>query len=72
MGTKTKGHVRNMVENLRVEIGGITTIFKLSLLPLGSRNILIGMDWMETHRAKVDCYENVIEFLNDEGESTML
>ena len=33
----------------------------LNVLPLGSYDVLIGMDWLEQHKSKVDCFNKVIE-----------
>ncbi|GKE65228.1 putative reverse transcriptase domain-containing protein [Tanacetum coccineum] len=39
-----------------------THLFEIDLLPieLGSFNVIVGMDWMVEHRAKVVCYEKYI------------
>ena len=29
--------------------------------------IIIGMDWLEAHRVKLECYNNNFEFLDEEG-----
>jgi hypothetical protein len=36
-------------------------------LPLGSYDILIGMDWLEAHRVKLDCYNKTFECMDEEG-----
>ena len=46
---------------------GLFTYADLNVLPLGSYDVLIGMDWLEAHRAKLDCYNNTFEFLDEEG-----
>ena len=33
------------------------TTVKLNVLPLGSYDILIGMDWLEQHRAVLNCFD---------------
>ena len=50
----------------------MSTSTHLNVLPLGSYIILFGMDWLFTHRAKVDCYEKAIECLNDDGKKRIL
>ena len=30
-------------------------------------DVLIGMDWLEAHRVKLDCYNKTFECLNEEG-----
>ena len=46
---------------------GLVTCPDLNVLPLGSYDVLIGMDWLEAHRAKLDCYNKTFECLDDEG-----
>ena len=45
---------------------GLVTCADLNVLPLGSIDVLIGMDWLEAHRAKLDCYNKTFECLDEE------
>ena len=38
-----------------------------TVMPLGSYDILIGMDWLEAHRENIDCYNKIFECLDEEG-----
>ena len=44
------------------------TSVKLNVLPLGSYDVLIGMDWLEQHRVVLNCFDKKISYLNNEGE----
>jgi len=44
----------------------------INVLPLGSYNMLLGMDWLYLHRNKVDCYQKDIESLHENGEQIIL
>ena len=46
---------------------GLVTYADLNVLPLGSYDVLIGMDWLEAHRVKLDCYNKTFECINEEG-----
>ena len=46
---------------------GLVTCAYLNVSPLGSYDILIGMDWLEVHRVKLDCYNKNFECLDEEG-----
>ena len=46
---------------------GLLTCADLNVLPLGSYDVLIGMDWLEAHREKLDCYNKTFECLDEEG-----
>lgn len=61
-----------MVEYFLVEIRGIITGVKLNILPLGSYNFFIGIDWLAAHREKVDYYDKMLEYLSDEGDIIMM
>ena len=46
---------------------GLLTCANLNVLPLGSYDVLIGMDWLEAHGANINCYNKTFECLDDEG-----
>ena len=48
-------------------MNGLVTYVDLNVLPLGSYDILIGMDWLKAHRVKFDCYNNTFECMDKEG-----
>ena len=48
----THGHGSNLVLQTHKHIA------ELTVLPLGSYNMLLGMDWLYLHRTKMDCCEN--------------
>ena len=56
-----------MVENYPLVMNGLVTCVDMNVLPLGSYNVLMGMDWLETHRVKLDCYNKTFECMNEEG-----
>ena len=43
-----------------------TVTFKLNVLPLGSYDLLIGMDWLEQHRVILNCYDKTFTCLNND------
>ena len=46
---------------------GLVTYVDLNVLPLGSYDVLIGMDWLEAHIVNLDCYNNTFECMDEEG-----
>jgi hypothetical protein len=34
---------------------------------LGTYDLIIGMNWLESHRAMVDCFMKRVSFVDDEG-----
>jgi hypothetical protein len=39
----------------------------LNIIPLGSYDFLIGMDWLDQHHVVLDCYNKPFTFLDEEG-----
>ena len=50
LATSAKRKVTCFVKKCAVVMDQFETIVKLNVLPLGSYDILIGMDWLEKHR----------------------
>ena len=44
------------------------TVVKLNVLPLGSYDLLISMDWLEQHRVTLNCYNKTFTCLNNDGK----
>jgi hypothetical protein len=40
----------------------------VKIVPLGSYDYLIGMDWLEKHHFVLDCYNKKMIFLDEEGK----
>ena len=53
-------------------MNGMNTVAELNIIPLGSYHVLIGMDWLESHRAILDCHGKTITCLNDEGQQVVV
>ena len=56
-----------MVEKCPLVMNGLVTSVDLNVLPLGSYDVLIGMDWLEAHRLNLDCYNKTFECTDEEG-----
>lgn len=72
MATHTKNKVHHWVRSCAFYLNGMPTTIHLNILPLGSYNTLLGMDFLYLHRNKVDFYEKVIECVDDNGEPRVL
>ena len=51
-----------MIEKCPLVMNGLNTCVDLNVLTLGSYDVLIGMDWLEAHRVKLDSYNKNFEF----------
>jgi len=72
LATGTKKQVHHWVRAFAFDLNGMPTATHLNVLPLGSYNMLLGMDWLYLHRTKVDCYDKSIECVDDNGEPRVL
>jgi hypothetical protein len=57
----TKRRVVEVIPAYQLMLGEFTTQAPLNVLPLGSYDLLIGMDWLATHKARLDCYHKMHE-----------
>ena len=48
---------RNNILTCVLDMSGFKTVVKLNVLPVGSYDILIGMDWLEQHRVVLNCFD---------------
>ena len=56
-----------MVKNCPIQIGDMTTCANLHITPLGSYDVVLGMDWLCAHSTKVDCRKKEVECNDDHG-----
>ena len=61
-----------MVGKCPLVMNGLATCVDLNVLPLGSYDVLIRMDWLEAHKVKLDCYNKDFECLDEEGNSRIV
>jgi hypothetical protein len=72
MVSDVKQSVGPLVKNCIVKIGGCVTKMNLYSMGLGTYDLIIGMDWLESHRALVDCYKKKVLCQNDLGEPIVI
>jgi hypothetical protein len=56
-----------MVKSCLMDMNGLKTMKNLNILPLGSYDCLIGMDWLDQHLAILDYHNKAFTCLNEEG-----
>jgi hypothetical protein len=66
LATGTKRKVTELVKSCSVDMKGMSTKVELNILPLGSYDCLIGMDWLDQHHALLDCRNKRFTCLNKE------
>ena len=67
LATGTKKKISEVIIKFPLVMDGLVTCADLNILPLGSYDVFIGMDWLEVHRAKLDCYNKTFECFDEEG-----
>ena len=68
LATGAKRKVTCFVRECAVVMDHFETVVKLNVLPLGSYDLLIGMDWLEQHRVILNCYDKTFTCLNNDGK----
>jgi hypothetical protein len=64
--------VAEVIPAYQFAMGGLPTRATLNIIPLGSYDLLIGMDWLAAYKTKLDCYHKTLECVNEEGRNTTL
>jgi hypothetical protein len=67
MALGEKQAVGPSVDNCIVDLGVCTTRLKVYVTALGTYDLIIGMDWLTTHQALVDCFAKKVLCVDDEG-----
>eukprot|EP00253_Pinus_taeda_P015287 PITA_15287 len=60
------------VDQCKIDLGVCSTKLRVYVTALGTYDLVIGMDWLETRQAWVDCYGKRILGINDEGEAIQI
>ena len=55
------------VDNCLVDVGVCTTSLKVHTISLGRYDLIIGMEWLESHQSLVDCFVKRVLCVDDEG-----
>jgi hypothetical protein len=67
LATGTKRKVVNFISNLEFSVDGQKIRTNLNILPLGSYDMIIGMDWLEQHKEVLDCYTKILSYKDNFG-----
>jgi hypothetical protein len=67
LATEAKREVVELVKSCPVDMNGVSTKEYLNMLPLGSYEFLISMDWLDQHHAILDYHNMEFTCLNEEG-----
>jgi hypothetical protein len=72
LATGTKRRVAEVIPACQLMLGEFPTQATLNVLPLGSYDMLICMEWLATHKSRLDCYHKSLECVSKEGKRITL
>jgi hypothetical protein len=67
LATGTKRKVVDFISDFEFSLDGQKIRTILNILPLGSYDMIIGMDWLEQHKAVLDCYTKILSYKDNFG-----
>jgi hypothetical protein len=67
LATGAKRKINEMVKACPMDMNGMNTREDMNIIPLGSYDFLIGMDWMEKNHVVLYCYNKSFTCLDEEG-----
>jgi hypothetical protein len=70
LATGTKRRINEMVRGCPISLNRVNTNVDLNIIPLGSYDILIGMDWLDKHHVVLDCHNKTFTCLDEEGKQS--
>jgi hypothetical protein len=70
IGSKRK--INEMVKACPMDMNRLSTRADLKIIPLGSYDFIIGMDWLDQHHVVLYYYYKAFTFLDEEGNLGMI
>jgi DNA-binding beta-propeller fold protein YncE len=67
LAIEAKRKINEMVKECPMKMNGMNTKADLNIIPLGSYDYLIGMDWLDKNHYVLECYNKSFSFLDEEG-----
>jgi hypothetical protein len=65
LATGTKRKVIDYISDFEFSLDGQTIRTDMNILPLGSYDMIIGMDWLERHKEILNCYTKTRNYKDD-------
>ncbi|GAV75254.1 RVP_2 domain-containing protein [Cephalotus follicularis] len=50
-----------------ISMAGILLYTDLIVLPIRDSDVILGMDWLSAHHARIDCYNKIVDFCLPDG-----
>jgi hypothetical protein len=68
LATGTKIRINEIVRGCPINMNGVNVVYDMNIVPLGSYDILIEMDWLEKHHAVLYFHDKTFTCLDEEGK----
>ncbi|GAV62614.1 RVP_2 domain-containing protein [Cephalotus follicularis] len=65
--TGTSMYTDSIYRGCEMSMAGISLYADLIVLPIRDFDVILGMDWLSTHRACMDCYNKTVDFCLPDG-----
>ena len=72
LATGTKRKVTHKLPLTAMKLNYFQTKVNLNILPLGSYDLLIGMDWLEKEKVMMNCWDKTLHCVDEEGKPFIL
>lgn len=64
---QSRARVEKCLFGARVDFPNFTTEVDLFVAPLGTYDIILGIKWLGQHKASINCFNKIVECLDDFG-----
>ncbi|GAV75735.1 zf-CCHC domain-containing protein/RVP_2 domain-containing protein [Cephalotus follicularis] len=65
--TRTSMYTDSVYRSCEMSMAGIPLYADLIVLPIRDFDVILGMDWLSAHRARMDCYHKTVDFCLPDG-----
>ncbi|GAV63140.1 RVP_2 domain-containing protein [Cephalotus follicularis] len=65
--TGTSMYTESVYRSCEMSMAGIPLYADLIVLPIRDFDVVLGMDWLSAHRARMDCYNKTVDFCLPDG-----
>ena len=62
----------SVVHKCGLSLGRFDTAVDLQIIPLGSYDVVLGMDWLGSYRASIGCRKKIIMCQDDQGNDVQI
>jgi hypothetical protein len=64
--------VVEVIKDCPFAMSGLHTRETLNIIPLGSYDVLLGMDWLSSHKETLNCFDKTLECEYEKGNARVL